>query len=40
MKAFIGGCVVVVVVAVVAWAALGVLDMSSQDVFTSGSVRM
>ncbi len=37
MKAFIGGCVVIVAVVVVTWAVLGTLDMSAQDVFTSGS---
>ena len=41
MKAFIGGCVVIVAVAVITWAILGSLDMSAQSMFTSNqSVRL
>jgi hypothetical protein len=42
MKAFVGGVVAMVVIAVVAWVVLGTFDMSAQDVFSStrGSVRL
>ena len=42
MKAFVTGCLAVVLVGVVAWAVLGSIDMSASDVYVSqtGSVRL
>lgn len=41
MKAFLSGCALIFAVSVIAWAVLGSLDMSAQDVFTSNpSVRL
>lgn len=42
MRAFWASVVAIIVISVGAWAILGTIDMSSQDVYTStrGSVRL
>jgi hypothetical protein len=42
MKAFWSGMLMMVVISVLAWAVLGIVDMSAEGVFTSGqgSVRL
>jgi hypothetical protein len=41
MKAFVSGVALMIVIAVIAWAVLDSVGMSSSDVFTSGgSVRL
>jgi len=42
MKAFWAGVLAILVITIGAWAALGTIDLSSRDVYTSqhGSVRL
>ena len=40
MKVFWGSVIVAVVITIVAWALLGLVGMSAQDVYSSASVRL